>query len=245
MIKSFLFSIIICTTLLSFTKVDDNQDNTPQNSKLNSYSYIDKNYLLGKVKPEEDSIFVKIPKKYCLHRTEYIHKEALKPYLAMYFKAEKQGINLKIVSAFRSFNNQRHIWNRQFHGNSDKITVINSILRYSSMPGTSRHHWGTDIDLLSVHLRYFETEEGKKAYQWLCENAYKFGFYQVYTNKPYIGYNEEKWHWTYLPVSKIYLEEYKKQISYEDIIGFNGCEFAEKPNIIENYVFAIDSVLLR
>ena len=149
------------------------------------------------------------------------------------------------MSAFRSFDSQKWIWNNKFYESQNKIDVILKILKYSAMPGSSRHHWGTDIDLLSTQLSYFETNEGIKAYNWLCENANNFGFYQVYTNKPYIGYYEEKWHWTYLPVAKFYLEEYKKQISYEDIKDFQGSEFAKELNIFEKYVFGINCLLFK
>lgn len=240
MSKSIVFLIIFSTIISFFLK-----DNEKIENKENQYSNIDKNYLLGKVKAHEDTMFLKIPQKLCLKRTEYIHKDVLPHYLKMYQEAEKQGINLKIVSAFRSFDSQKWIWNNKFYESQNKIDVILNILKYSAMPGSSRHHWGTDIDLLSTQLSYFETNEGIKAYNWLCENANNFGFYQVYTNKPYIGYYEEKWHWTYLPVAKFYLEEYKKQISYEDIKDFQGSEFAKELNLFENYVFGIDSLLFK
>ena len=71
------------------------------------------------------------------------------------------------------------------------------ILTYSSMPGTSRHHWGTDMDLNKDNNGYFATGEGLKVYEWLQAHAHEYGFCQPYTpkgpNRPE-GYNEEKWH---------------------------------------------------
>ncbi|MFM9004881.1 MAG: D-alanyl-D-alanine carboxypeptidase family protein [Flavobacteriales bacterium] len=40
-------------------------------------------------------------------------------------------------------------------------------MKFSSMPGTSRHHWGTDIDLNSVEPSYFLSGKGLLIYQWL------------------------------------------------------------------------------
>ena len=51
------------------------------------------------------------------------------------------------------------------------------------MPATSRHHWGTDMDINSVEDDYFKDGKGKKVYRWLVENASKYGFCQVYSDK--------------------------------------------------------------
>ena len=111
------------------------------------------------------------------------------------------------------------------------------------MPGTSRHHWGTDIDLNSMDPKYFETDAGKKIYDWLCANAANFGFGQPYCAKGDLrktGYEEEKWHWSYLPISKQCITAWKSKVSYANIAGFSGSETAEKLNVIEDYVLGIN-----
>ena len=115
------------------------------------------------------------------------------------------------------------------------------------MPSTSRHHWGTDLDINSLSNSYFTEGKGKKEYNWLQKNASKFGFYQVYTSKENgrKGYNEEKWHWTYLPLSSKYLNYYNAHISLNDISGFKGSEFAKELNIIKNYVNGINLGILK
>jgi hypothetical protein len=69
-------------------------------------------------------------------------------------------------------------------------------------------------------------------------HAYEYGFCQPYTSKSEgrTGYEEEKWHWSYLPLSKNLLREYKSKIDYSDITGFNGSEVAEKIRVIKKYV---------
>ena len=162
--------------------------------------------------------------------------------------AEKDGINLTIVSGTRNFNSQKGIWERKYkahktEGLSD-IENIKKIMLWSSMPSTSRHHWGTDIDINGFE-KYFDgnNEKANKEYEWLVNNAHKFGFCQVYTEKGdgkrTTGYNEEKWHWSYMPLSSDYLKKYKELITYSDISEFSASEFAQELNIIEEFVLGI------
>ena len=65
------------------------------------------------------------------------------------------------------------------------------------MPGTSRHHWGTDIDMTDMSVAFYNTRKGKKMYDWMSKNAAKFGFYQPFNANRKDGYQEEKWHWSY------------------------------------------------
>ncbi|HAJ99370.1 MAG TPA: hypothetical protein DCM62_05030, partial [Bacteroidales bacterium] len=110
--------------------------------------------------------------------------------------------------------------------------------------GTSRHHWGTDIDINSVEPAYFATDKGKREYRWLCENAAKFGFCQPYTphgQNRWGGYEEEPWHWSYVPIAANYLIAFQKMVSYQHIRDFDGWETAEELKIIRNFVVNINS----
>lgn len=223
------------TTLKDTTKVEESICEIPD---------IHKKYLLGQINPETDTMFVAVPAKYCLMRTEYMHRDALDPYIQMYEAAKLEGINLGLISAFRSFDTQNWLWSQKFNPNISTYDAAQSVLRYVAMPGTSRHHWGTDIDVLQTKLNYFETTEGQKAYKWMCENAPKYGFYQVYTKGRSTGYYEEKWHWSYMPVAGNYQKQYLDKISYDDLTGFKGSNVAKDLKVIDNYVFGIDSLLL-
>ena len=70
----------------------------------------------------------------------------------MKIAALNAGHDIEIVSAYRSYNRQRDIWNRKYLSNEIKgfspVENINKIIEYSTLPGTSRHHWGTDIDII-------------------------------------------------------------------------------------------------
>lgn len=225
-------------------KITEITDSIDTDTIVSRAPVIDKKYLLGKYQPENDSLFVQIPQKYCLMRVEYIHKDVLEPFIAMYDAAAKEGISLGIVSATRNFDTQKWLWNQRYYNSSNPQAVAKSVLSYLSMPGTSRHHWGTDIDVMTTKLNYYETTQGITSYEWLVENAAKYGFYQVYTKGRTKGYNEEKWHWSYMPIAKEFLKQYREQIGYDDLKDFNGCETARELNVIDDYVFGIDSLLL-
>ena len=112
------------------------------------------------------------------------------------------------------------------------------------MPGTSRHHWGTDIDLNAFNNKYFEAGEGLKIYTWLLENAHKYGFCQPYTDKDYNrhnGYNEEKWHWSYITVARQLTYEGKATVKKEMIQGFQGAETAPEIDVVNNYILGINA----
>lgn len=211
-----------------------------------------KNELMGKINPSTDTNFVRVSAEFTDRAGLYMRKEAYKSYIKMYVAAKKDNVNLKIVSAFRSFFHQKSIWEAKWTGKrkvegedlsrttKGDLYKAKRILLYSSMPGSSRHHWGTDVDLNNLENEYFERGEGEKIYSWLTNHASEFGFCQVYTAGRTVGYQEEKWHWSYLPLAKKMLQEYKEQINYSDFTGFMGSEQADSVMIIQNYVLGIN-----
>ncbi len=208
---------------------------------------IDKKYLLGKFDPARDSRFVKLDDLYTsgAARQQYLRKETYMAFISMANDAKKDNINLVILSATRNFDMQKAIWERKWKDNStiaDPKARAEEILRYSSLPGTSRHHWGTDIDLNSLEESYFQSGEGLKIYSWLATHADRYGFCQPYTSKESgrTGYEEEKWHWSYLPLSQPLLQRYLETVTLADITGFQGCETAAALNVIENYVAGVE-----
>ena len=95
------------------------------------------------------------------------------------------------------------------------------VLKTSSAPGTSRHHWGTDIDLNSVDPQAWERSPLSGTYTWLTANAATYGFHQPYTPRQQRGnrgYFEEKWHWSYTAIAQPLLSEYRRLL-------FNPAEF--------------------
>ena len=212
--------------------------------------------VMGKFEPKTHPSFEIVDKSYADREGLYLHKETLQAFKKMHAAATADNIELVIRSATRNFNYQKGIWERKWNGTTKIENGKNAaqaypaynrraqkILEYSSMPGTSRHHWGTDIDLNNFENEYFESGQGLKEYEWLLANASTYGFCQVYTKigeaRPN-GYNEEKWHWSYLPVAKKLIQVAKDSLDYTMISGFQGAEVATDLNVIENYVFGIN-----
>ncbi len=209
--------------------------------------------LLGKFSPATQANFILVEKKYLADksRTIYLQKEAYESYKKMYQEAAKENIQLPIISGLRTFYQQKSIWEKKY-SNTYKLNFPDSykravaILKYSSMPGTSRHHWGTDIDIIALDNQYFiKNKKGIRDFQWLRENAGKYGFCMPYSAKKSDGgsrengYEMERWHWSYTPQSKNFLKQYNERIHPQDILGFAGAEHAQKINVIGYYVNGI------
>jgi D-alanyl-D-alanine carboxypeptidase len=211
---------------------------------------ITKAELLGQFEPASDTNFVYIDTLYTAKEKIMLRKPAYHAYKEMYEAALAEGIDLQILSATRNFNYQKQIWEGKWekaktaNQNKKHITdadIALNILKFSAMPGTSRHHWGTDIDLVSLEPSFFKSPEGKKALDWLEKNAPAYGFCQPYKDKSAgrTGYENEPWHWSYLPLSSIFFNAYRQQITYKDIKGFSGAEVAKELKVIEKYVAGI------
>jgi LAS superfamily LD-carboxypeptidase LdcB len=220
----------------------------------------DVQYLMGRFDPAEHPDFTQIPGKYADREGLLLRKDTYEAFLRMHEAAQADGVQLVIRSATRNFNYQKGIWERKWTGQRKLSSGENAahafpnpearaleILKYSSMPGTSRHHWGTDIDLNSFNNSYFEQGEGKKIYDWLSAHAAHFGFCQPYSPKgpkrPN-GYNEEKWHWSYLPVAQPLTALAKAALKNEMITGFKGAETATDIMVVDNYVLGINDLCM-
>lgn len=208
---------------------------------------VDTGYLLGQFDPATHPDFVAVGKPYSDKSNMALRKETFEAFKKMYEAAEKEGVVLKIISATRNFERQKEIWEGKWARFAKDAPAAKDralkILEYSSMPGSSRHHWGTDIDINELENHHFE-KGGKheKTYQWLVAHAHEFGFCQPYTAGRTAGYREEKWHWSYTPLSKTFLEQYKNNLTEADITGFKGAETAGEIGIVKNYVLGINSI---
>lgn len=204
-------------------------------------------FLTGKFDPARHPGFVKILPEHTDKTGIYLQKEVYEQFKKMRDAAAGDGLKLIILSATRNFNAQKRIWERKWdhrlaHGKRDETSMALEILKFSSMPGTSRHHWGTEIDLNSLENVWYDSPEGQKLYNWLTTNASEFGFCQPYSaknNERPTGYEEEKWHWSYLPLSRKYTRAASEMLKDEMITGFKGAETAKSIGIVEKYVLGI------
>ncbi|AYV20760.1 M15 family metallopeptidase [Vibrio mediterranei] len=148
-----------------------------------------------------------------------VHQQVRQDLHALIQAASSEGFQLYIASGFRSFERQLGIWNNKMSGGkpildddshpmdttalSDEQKVL-SILRWSALPGASRHHWGTDFDVYagnllpvdtSLALEPWEYTQGLQVpfYQWLKNNASRYGFRFPY-QQDRGGVAFEPWH---------------------------------------------------
>lgn len=153
---------------------------------------------------------------------------AVEAFRAMQQAAKTAGFDLQPASTFRDFGRQLAIWNGKFYGDRpvlDKdsqpidITPLSAaerceaILRWSALPGASRHHWGSDLDVYDpsllpagekLRLEPWEYQEGGHFYplnQWLTEHMADFGFYRPFTEDQG-GVAIEPWHLSYRPLAQ-------------------------------------------
>lgn len=216
---------------------------------------IDKRLLLGQFEPSLTGGFIRVETPHADREGMYLLSDAFEAFKKMRRAARADGVSLVIVSATRNYEAQKRIWQGKWTGQRlvdgmnlaqavpDPVQRARLILRYSSMPGTSRHHWGTDIDINSVNTAYFRSGKGVREYAWLAKHAGEYGFVQPYTAKgearPH-GYEEEPWHWSYHPIARAYMRQYVEKIRIDDITGFKGAETASILNVIEHYVLGIN-----
>ena len=145
-----------------------------------------------------------------------LRKEAHDAFVAMRKAASADGIDIKIVSSYRNFQKQQAIFERKYEkyteDGMEPLAAIDKIIEYSTIPGTSRHHWGTDIDIIDGSIKTsadvlvpekFDRGGPFEAFKgWMDENSKTFDFYLVYTNDPRRkGFKYEPWHYSYAPLS--------------------------------------------
>jgi len=159
-----------------------------------------------------------------------IHRDVVAPFIALREEARRAGFEVEIVSGFRGFDRQLSIWNRKADGElavldsdaepmdiralSDEELVF-AILRWSALPGASRHHWGTELDVIDaaarpedyeVQLVPEEVDSGGMFgpfHDWLDDRirtGTSNGFFRPY-DRDRGGVAPERWHLSCAPVA--------------------------------------------
>jgi LAS superfamily LD-carboxypeptidase LdcB len=157
-----------------------------------------------------------------------LHARVVAPFLNLRRAALAQGIDLVASSSFRDFGRQLTIWNGKFSGERpmfdasgaklDAATLtprerVDAILLWSALPGGSRHHWGTDVDLVDrclseagyqIKLTRQEFAPGGPLAPlnlWLDANAPRFGFFRPFQGVR-SGVQPEPWHFSFAPIAE-------------------------------------------
>ena len=187
---------------------------------------------------KKDSALVSVP-------PHFLHRDIVDDWSALQLASIEAGFDLSIVSAYRSFERQLLIWNEKAEGKRplldgkgdvldvshlDDKSMVFAILRWSALPGGSRHHWGTDIDVYdraavasdySVQLVADEVyQDGVFAplHHWLdtrIKASSAYGFYRPYQGGASQGVAAERWHLSH----QLTAEHFRRLLTAETLYG--------------------------
>ena len=177
-----------------------------------------------------------------------VHRDVVSPFRSLRDAAAEQGFDVVIDSGFRGFDRQLSIWNRKAKG---ELAVLDSnampldiarltdrelafaILRWSALPGASRHHWGTDLDVYDAaarprgyKIKLIPSEYEGDGYfaplsTWLDEriaNRASFGFFRPY-DRDRSGIAPERWHLSYGPLATEFSNMLTLELLEETIVN--------------------------
>lgn len=199
-----------------------------------------------------------------------LHRDVVEPFRALRAAAARDGIDLLPVSSFRDFDRQLLIWNAKCRGERElydregalldpaslgEAQRVEAILWWSALPGASRHHWGTEIDVIDGNAAPADgrpkllpeeyADGGRYAHldHWLTRHLAEYGFYRPYTTDRG-GVQPEPWHLSHAATAARALAALTVPILTEAVEtaaldGF-GHVVARLPEIYERYVANVD-----
>jgi LAS superfamily LD-carboxypeptidase LdcB len=155
-----------------------------------------------------------------LNRTETLHKDAAAAFNKMRQDAANAGIDLTVVSGYRSIADQQTLWVNQVN----KLGSQAAAAKVSAPPGYSEHHTGYAFDIgVGNNVNLDPSFQGTPAYAWLSKNAKTYGFIQSYTGAPNQGAGNEPWHWRYEGTAAAKAEFSKGSTAAASSGQGNGC----------------------
>jgi LAS superfamily LD-carboxypeptidase LdcB len=199
-----------------------------------------------------------------------LHPRTAEALLSMRAEAKQAGIDLYVVSAYRDFNRQLAIWSAKFNGRRPLLdpsgaaldhaklhesALIDAILIWSALPGASRHHWGSEVDVLDAAAlgpgeraqllaqEYAPGGRFERLNGWLDSNIGRFGFFRPYATWQG-GVRPEPWHLSYAEVSVPALQVLSQEVLREAIEAADmpgkQTVLARLPELYQRYVLAVD-----
>lgn len=203
-----------------------------------------------------------------------IHEDAIPSLEKLIIDAKNEiGADLQIVSSFRNYERQLAGWNLKAQGKRPlydeddneldyktltQEQILFAILKWSAVPGGSRHHWGTDIDVFDASKMKREDVQLLQSecvasgpcgelHQWLDEKIKtnsSYGFFRPYeTDRGGVG--TEKWHLSYSPISNDLNEAYTLDVFKQNIeqaeLELKSILLQNVEMVFKNYVKNIDS----
>lgn len=173
-----------------------------------------------------------------VQQNHFLHSDVVEPFMALQASAQKSGVDLQLFSSFRDFDKQCNIWDRKWNGELPILSADNkpidisqisdvekmhAIMRWSALPGASRHHWGTDFDVYDasavkqydqvfqlIDEEYSGNGPCADLSQWLDTYAEQFGFYRPY-GRYTGGIGAEPWHISFRELAEHISGQFDKQ----------------------------------
>ena len=183
----------------------------------------------------------------------HLHSNAREDFLRLRQEARSENLELSVASGYRDYSRQRDIWNGKVSGRiplrneqgeiipTEQLSEterILTILRWSALPGFSRHHWGSDLDVFDANAcprpqllpqEYLQGGACHPLFLFLCKKMKQFGFFHPY-DKDRGGICPEPWHISHYPTAapcetqlsveglKHFITLHRKEILLADII---------------------------
>jgi len=200
-----------------------------------------------------------------------LHRAVVDAFQALVAAAAQAGIGLAGTSGFRDFDHQLAIWNAKFRGQRPVLDRdgrpldvhglspaerVAAILTWSALPGASRHHWGTEVDVIDraalSNGQRFELLPAEYAGgglfarlgEWLGEHCARFGFFRPY-DIDRGGVQPEPWHLSYAPLAARALEGLSVTVLAEALESapIEGREviLSQLPELHRRYVLAVSA----
>lgn len=131
--------------------------------------------------------------KYSEDLSHQLHSQVMRYFKDMMEKAKADGVDLWVVSAYRSFDTQAQL------KNGYTVTYGSGANAFSADQGYSEHQLGTAIDFTTSNMNGSLTSafENTEAFKWLTDNAHKYGFTLSYP-RGNVYYVFEPWHWRFV-----------------------------------------------
>lgn len=194
-----------------------------------------------------------------------IHRALIAPFKSLQLCCSQQGASCDIVSGYRSFERQLKIWERKWQGVLPLRTIngdileheklsenekLEAILTWSALPGASRHHWGTDIDVYDQ----MAAKNMENQFQLIPQEYESGGPFEklngilsaelsrLHFSRPYSDYKggiaQEPWHISYTPLANEFSEQFSASRYHRFL---NKLDFSGKNAVLNNF----DSIFER
>jgi LAS superfamily LD-carboxypeptidase LdcB len=200
----------------------------------------------------------------CLGGSIYLQPPVAAAVQALQAQATKAGIDLQIASGHRSFARQLLIWNEKINGLRPLLDrqerplnprayapadLLKPLLYWSALPGTSRHHWGTDFDVFDaavikredLQLTMHEAQTTlADLHHWLDEILPASKFFRPYAETQQ-GFAPEPWHLSFAPLAQTYQAQYTLEVFTQNLqrapqLLLREHVLAQAAQIFTNYV---------